>query len=768
MTQLETSDAIHDTGQDTGQDTADATWSPTACILCESNCGIEVRLGGPTGRSFERIRGDKAHPASKGYTCEKALRLDHYQNGGERLTTPLRRRPDGTFEAIDWDTAVREVAAGLGRVRDTHGGHTIFMYGGGGQGNHLGGGYAAAVQRAFGGQFRSSALSQEKTGEFWVNGKMFGTSMRGDFEHCEVAMFVGKNPWQSHGMPHARTTLKEIARDPNRAIVVIDPRRTETADIADFHLAVKPGTDAWCLAALAAVIVQEGLADRAWLRDHAIGLDEVFAALGAIDIDAYAAVCELDPELVRATARRIAAADSVAVFEDLGIQMGLHSTLVSWLEKLVWVLTGNFAKPGAQYTPTSLVSITGGGRKGGGGGGGRRSPVVGAPIITGLVPCNVITEEILTDHPDRYRAMMVESGNPVHSLADTTRMREAMEALDFVVVVDVALTETARHAHYVLPAASQYEKWECTFFNFDFPHNVFHLRKPILAPLEGTLPEPEIHARIAEAAGFLDADDMAALRAAAEESRLAFGAAFLEYMGAHPELGALAPIILYRTLGPTLPDGAAAASVLWNAAHRCAMTYPDSVRAAGFQGEGLELGEALFDAVISSPHGLTFTVDEPEVSWTRMGTDDGRIHLAIPELLQWLGELDGTEPAATDEYPVVLSAGERRSFTANTIFRDATWRKRDSDGALRVSPVDAARFGLADGGKARITTAAGSAEVVVEVSATMRPGHVSLPNGYGIDGAGVAPNELTSREHRDPIAGTPFHKHVPARLEPVG
>ena len=740
-------------------------WSSTACILCECNCGIEVRLGGADGRTFERIRGDKQHPASQGYTCEKALRLDHYQNGGERLTTPMRRRPDGTYEPVDWDTAVREVAAGLARVRDTHGGHTIFMYGGGGQGNHLGGGYASAVHRAFGGQYRSSALAQEKTGEFWVNGKMFGGSMRGDFEHCEVALFVGKNPWQSHGFPHARTTLKEIARDPDRALVVIDPRRSETADLADFHLALKPGTDAWCLAALAAVIVQEGLMARDWLAAHATGVEDVTAALRTVDIDAFSAVCELDPELVRATARRIAGADSVAVFEDLGIQMGLHSTLVSWLEKLVWVLTGNFGKPGAQYMPTSLVSLTGG--KKGGGGGGRRSPVVGAPIITGLVPCNVITEEILTDHPDRYRALMVESGNPVHSLADSGRMREALRALDFVVVVDVAMTETAREAHYVLPAASQYEKWECTFFNFDFPHNVFHLRKPILEPLDGTLPEPEIHARIAEAAGFLDADDMAALRAAAQESRLAFGAAFLEYMGGHPELGALAPIILYRTLGPTLPEGAAAAAVLWNAAHRCAMTFPDSVRAAGFEGEGLELGEALFDAVLASHSGLTFTVDEAEVSWTRIGTDDGRIHLAVPELLTWFADLSPAGPTADDHFPLVLSAGERRSFTANTIIRNATWRKKDADGALRISTDDAVRLGLGDGDPALLTTATGTAQVTVEVSAMMRPGHISLPNGYGIDGAGVAPNELTAVDHRDPIAGTPFHKHVPARLEPV-
>ena len=201
---------------------SDSAWQPTACILCECNCGIEVRLGGDDGRRFERIRGDKAHPASHGYTCEKALRLDHYQNGRHRLTSPMRRRADGTYEEIDWDTAIDEIAERFAAVRDTHGGESIFYYGGGGQGNHLGGSYATATRAALGSWFRSNALAQEKTGEFWVNAKMLGTHVRGDFEHTEVAVFVGKNPWQSHSIPHARTTLKEIARDPAR---VADRRR---------------------------------------------------------------------------------------------------------------------------------------------------------------------------------------------------------------------------------------------------------------------------------------------------------------------------------------------------------------------------------------------------------------------------------------------------------------------------------------------------------------------------------------------------------------
>ena len=754
--------------------TTAAVWHPTACILCECNCGIEVRLGGDTGTRFERIRGDKAHPASQGYTCEKALRLDHYQHQ-PRLTSPLRRRDDGTFEEIDWDTAISEVASRFAAVRDTYGGETIFYYGGGGQGNHLGGGYSGATMRALGGRYRANALSQEKTGEFWVNGRMFGGGVRADFEHTEVAVFVGKNPWQSHGLARARTVLKEIANDPTRAMIVIDPKRSETAELAEFHLQVRPGTDAFCLAALVAVLVQERLVRRAWLDEHATGFDAVAEAFAEIDVEAYATRCGLDADLVRAAARRLASAASVAVFEDLGVQMNRHSTLVSWLEKLLWVLTGNFAIPGSQYVPTSLVSLV---RVGGAKSAGKPeqvSPVVGARIISGLVPCNVVPDEILTDHPRRYRAMLVESGNPAHSLADSRRMRDALDALELVVVIDVAMTETARLADYVLPAATQYEKWEATFFNFDFPHNVFHLRKPVLAPPAGVLPEPEIHARLCEALGAIRPEQLDPLRDAATQGRAEFASAFFAATATDPQLGALAPVVLYRTLGPTLPDGAASAALLWGAAHRCALGFESSVRGAGFEGEGFELGEALFEAILAGHHGVTFTVDEWDAVWPRVQTDDQRIHLLVPELLDELVALPADGAITSDEFPFVLSAGERRSFTANTIIRDTMWRKRDAEGALRINPTDAASLGVSSGSTVRVVTARGTAEVVVEVYSGMQPGHVSLPNGMGLDQTdgdglrrtGVAPNELTDNQMRDPIAGTPWHKSVPARLEPV-
>jgi anaerobic selenocysteine-containing dehydrogenase len=751
-------------------------WRRTACILCECNCGLEVQLGGPDGRHFEKIRGDRAHPASQGYACEKAHRLDHYQNGPDRVTQPLRRRSDGTFEAIDWETAIREVAAGLMRVRDTSGPETIFYFGGGGQGNHLPGGYAAATLRALGAVYRSNALAQEKTGEFWVNGRMLGAPVRGDFEHAEVALFVGKNPYQSHGMPRARVTLKEIARDPARTLIVIDPRRSETAELADIHLQVKPGRDAWLLAAMVGVLVQEDLLAHAWLAEHAAGVAEVADAFRTLPIARYCEIAGVPEDLVRQTTRRVAAAKSVAVAEDLGIQMNRHSTLNSYLEKLVWLLTGNFGKQGAQYVPAMLVNLASSTPDGvAGAKPTRTSPVVGARIISGLVPCNVIADEILTDHPKRYRAMVVESGNPAHSLADSQRMREALGALELLVVIDVAMTETARLAHYVLPAPSQYEKYEATFFNFDFPTNHFHLRQPLFAAPPDTLPEAEIHARLVEAIGFLTDDDLAPLRAAAQAGRAAFAQAFFAALAANPKLELVLPVLLYRTLGPTLADGAAAGAPLWGISQLFALHHGDSLRRAGFTGENP--GEQLFDAILASPSGVVFAVDEYDESWRRVRTPDGKLHLVIPELLAELTALASDDPAATSaQFPFVLSAGERRSWTANTIFRDPRWRKKDADGALRVSPADASRLGLHDGGRARLTTKRGSVEATVEVSEMMQPGHVSLPNGLGCtypDEAGrprhpgIAPNELTASEDRDAIAGTPWHKHVPARLEAI-
>jgi anaerobic selenocysteine-containing dehydrogenase len=759
-------------------DTTGQPWRKTACIICALNCGLAVQTD---GRRITRIRGDDSHPISKGYVCEKSQRLDYYQNGADRITSPMRRRPDGAYEAIDWDTAIREIAQKFKAIRDCHGGESILYYGGANQGSHLGGTYSDSTTKALGIKFRSNALAQEKTGEFWVAGKMLAAGAHGAFEHCEVAVFVGKNPWHSHGFARTRVVLREIQKDPNRSLIVIDPRRSETAEMADFHLATRPGTDAWCLAALAAIIVQENLVAHDWLAAHTTGYDRIEPVLRRVDVARCAATCGVDEDLLRRAARRIAAARSVSMMEDLGVQMNVHSTLNSYLQRLVWLLTGNYARQGTNnaFVPfLSLAKLS----KGEGASrsarppspAARRSPVVGAKIIIGLIPCNVIPEEILTDHPKRYRAMLIECSNPVHSLADSQRMRAALRALELSVVVDVAMTETAREADYVLPASSQYEKAEATFFNLEFPRNGFHLRQPLFEPLPGTLTEAEIHARLVEALGELSQRDYAPLRRAARLGRLPFALAFAWASSRNPRVARYASVVLYRTLGPTLSKGMEPAASLWGVAQLYARSQPTAAARAGFGGPAVLAGNRLFDAILSSPSGLIFAVSEYEESWNAVGLPEHRVNLYLEELVPEIERLATEGPPRDTEYPFVLSAGERRSETTNTLVRDTGWRRKGSYGALRLSPTDAAALGCITGDTLRLSTRRASALVVAEVTPMMQPGHVSLPNGQGLaypaaDGslvlAGVAPNELTDGSMRDFLAGTPWHKHVPARLE---
>ena len=222
-------------------------------------------------RSSSRRRAARAFAATRRTRPRRATRArrpcgsTHYQNARDRLTTPLRRRPDGASSRSTGTPRSRDRAPSWCAFATRTAAESIFYYGGGGQGNHLGGAYSAATRRALGSIYSSNALAQEKTGEFWVDGQLFGRPRchtTGDFEHAEVAVFVGKNPWQSHGFPRARAILRAIAGDPARTLIVIDPRRTETAELADYHLQVRPGIDAFLLSALLAVLLEEDLLDR--------------------------------------------------------------------------------------------------------------------------------------------------------------------------------------------------------------------------------------------------------------------------------------------------------------------------------------------------------------------------------------------------------------------------------------------------------------------------------------------------------------------------
>lgn len=255
------------------------------------------------------------------------------------------------------------------------------------------------------------------------------------------------------------------------------------------------------------------------------------------------------------------------------------------------------------------------------------TPVSGARIINGLTPCNAIADEILTDHPNRLRALWIESSNPAHSLADSRRFVEAMAEVDLSVVIDVAFTETARQADYVLPAASQFEKLEASLFTLHFPHNVFQLRRPLMAPLPGTRSEPEMYAELIDRLGVVKQRVIDDLVAAARISRGAFALAFFSTIARDPSLAGLTPYLLYRTLGATLPPKDRAAAMVWSFAQLCAISQPDAVRRAGFTGSGFALGESLFEAILDHREGVTFTDDRYEDAWKYIQHADGKMAL---------------------------------------------------------------------------------------------------------------------------------------------
>ncbi|MBI5906993.1 MAG: molybdopterin-dependent oxidoreductase [Burkholderiales bacterium] len=750
-------------------------WHKSACNLCYLNCGVELGVKG-SGQSARivKVRGDRDNPRSRGYLCNKAQAIPDYVHHRDRLTTPLRRRADGSYEAIDWDTAIREIAGRLRTILDQHGGKTLALFGGGGQGNHAGGAYANPFLRALGSRTVFSAIAQEKTGDFWVNGHMFGSQIcqsAEDIHHCDLLLVIGANPRIAHGFTNAREQLNDIRKDPSRKLVVVDPRRTETAAAADLHLALRPGTDAFLMGALLAELAARDGLDERFLSEHTVGAEEVKAALSQIPVARWLEAADVSRADFDTLVELVMAARSMVVRVELGIQQGRNSTLNSYLEKLLFLMTGNFGREGTNLLHGWLVPLWGNTP-------GKRYEPTGAEVIAGLLSPNVFPDAVFSEHPDHLRAVWVDSSNPVNTAADTGRFLQALKALELVVVVDVAFTETAAQAHYVLPASSQYEKCEFTLFNFEAPVNYFHVRAPVLEPLAGTLPEPEIYTRLARELGLLPDDETMSKLAAAATDMRGFGAAFAEFMSTNPGAATIAPILLFNTLGRHLPDGTAAAAFFWAASARLAKSQTDAVRRALSAPDSATagaLGAQLFDALIRGRSGIAFS-DHSDV-WSLVEHPDRKIRLAIPSLLDWLRALDPDKVMPDPAWPFVLSAGERRLQNTNQIQRDPAFRRADPDGALYINPNDLAALGGKDND--RLIVESNRAHIVVRAKATdsMRRGHVSLPHGYGQSHPdargtrvvqGPAINWLTDLANRDPIADTPYHKFVPVQLRIAG
>ena len=747
----------------------------SACILCSLNCGIEIEVDDQG--QFTKITGDKDHPHSQGYICQKATRLNYYQNQ-ERLDSPLKRNDDGSYESISWNQAIQEIADKLIEIRDNHGGKTVAYAGGGGQGNHFPGVYASALRAAIGTPYIYSSLAQEKTGNFWVHGKLFGKQnivYEEPVDKAEYVIIIGANPLQSHGIHRARPVINALSRDPGRTLVVIDPRVTETAKKADLHLQVTPGGDAYLMSAMIAIIIQEGLEDKEFINSHTSGFGLVKPHFQGINIYEYIRRSGVEKELVYNVARNLAKAQSAVIRSDLGIEMSYNSTLNAYLKRLLFLITGHFGQSNTNHLVTHFFPLLGNSRDPEEGG--RTTQVTKTREIGKLYPPNVLPAEIDSDHPKRIRGLIVESANPISSWPDAPAQRKAYAKLDLMVVIDIAMTETAREADYVLPASSQYEKYEATFFKDNF----MHVRPPIVSPKEGTLPESEIHTRLLVAMGELPSN-FNELREKAKsdisgETQGSFPMAFMQTMMKNSNWKRYAPIVLRESLGKELPNGAQDAAFLLLSAQMYAQKHPESVKNTGIEIDNpVKAGEAIFRKILTNPSGVVVGKPSLENHWDLVATPDNKVNLNIPELLQWLDRLSETMEQIEEEskqFPFNLIAGERRAYNANTIIRDPEWRKNDQEGFLKMNPIDAEEHEIENGDAVDCFNAKGRISAVVKVTDEVKPGVLSLPNAYGLKYGdntdhtkiGAALNELTDAMHCDPLAKTPYHKNVRVNVE---
>ena len=738
----------------------------TGCVLCAQNCGLEIEV---ENNRIVKVRGDKSNAKSEGYICRKGLNVAYHQHNADRLKYPLKKVRD-KFERISWDQAIDEIATKLKGIIDEYGPRSFAYMGGGGQGCHFEAAFGVRLMRSLGSQYQYSALAQEFSGAFWVCGRTHGKQYlhdQPDVDNTDVLLIFGWNGMQSHQIPQAPRKLQRLSKDKDKMLIVVDPRKTETAKLADIHLPIRPGTDALLLKAMISLILKEGWENKAYLAEHTSGFDSVKSCFENFDARAAVKTCSLDFEQVREVTRLYATRKSSLRY-DLGLFMGRHSALNSYLIVILQAICGRLCSPGGNVINGHLMPI--------GPHTDERDSKIWRTMATnsfpvcGSFPPNVMPEEILSDHPERLRAVIVTQSNPLRSYADTTAYEKAFQRLDLLVTGEVAMTETAALSHYVLPSRTGYESWDGTFFPMTYPGIYFQMRRPILEPEGEPLELGEVHLRLADKLGLIPPIPESLYQAAFAD-RATFGKALMEYAMTEPKALKAMPFILGKTLGKSL--GSVHLAALWGMLLAAPKSlYKNAVRAGFTSGPGL--GEELFQQILDHPEGIWAGKIDPENNFAEVKTEDGRIHLFIPELIDELNTVEAAREEAAlrlpADFPLILMAGRHTDKNANTLMRDPAWNEGKRPCTLAMHPEDAATLNLKDTEQVRVITEAGTEEIELEVTDTAHKGHVVIPHGFGMIyngmkyGANV--NRLTKNTHRDQF-GTPIHRYVPCRVEAI-
>jgi len=711
------------------------------CTLCEATCGLKFDV---EDNRIVSVRPDDDDVFSQGYACPKGIAIGEIHHDPDRLRSPMRRNAAGEFEPISWQEAFELVGSRLGKIREQHGNDAIGFY----WGNPLGNNHGAilmldALSSAIGTRNRFSAGSQDANPRLVTSMWMYGSSVSSpipDIDRTDYFLCLGANPLISNGSvmtaPDMKGRLRAV-RERGGKVVVVDPRRTETARVADEFVAIRPGTDAALLLAMAQVLVENGRVDSDVIAQHTQGWDEVESLLEQFTPERVAAYSGVDADTIRRLALEFVDAPSSVAYSRMGVCVAKHATLATYATDLLNVLAGRLGRTGGAMFPVAAFDLSDLARKTDLDGHGRwHSRVSGLPESFGDLPSTVLAEEIETPGDGQIRAMVTFAGNPVLSAPNGNRIGAALEKLDFMVSIDIYLNETTRHADLVLPPCwSLAEDHVDLLFSQVMVRTIARWSPAVVEREDGELADWEIMLAIAEQLGGGPTGNATLDRVLA----------WLRPLGLGWEPDRVANLVL--RIGP----------------------YGDRFMPWS---KGLNLAK-----LKKHPHGIDLGPMKEGIEH-RMYHQDRRIAFAPPQVVEGLktlgAELD--EARADDE---LLLIGRRELRTNNSWMHNAPSLVSGKDRCvLYLHPTDADRHGIGDGDHAVLGSRVHKGLVQVHVTDEMRPGVVSLPHGWGHEAsapwqqvagahAGVSANDWIDDGVVESIIGQSILNGVPVTIERV-
>ncbi|WP_432195846.1 molybdopterin oxidoreductase family protein [Streptomyces sp. bgisy027] len=734
------------------------------CPLCEATCGLTLTI---EGTAVTGARGDRDDVFSRGFICPKGASFGAVDGDPDRLRAPLVRK-DGELREATWEEAFDAVAAGLRPVVERYGPNSVGVVLGNPNVHTVAGALYPPILLA-GLRTRSvfTASTVDQMPKHVSSGLLYGDALAipvPDLDHTDHLLLIGANPLESNGSlctaPDFPGKLK-VLKARGGTLTVIDPRRTRTARLADRHVAIRPGTDALLLAAMAYVLFEEDLVALGELAPHVRGVEELRAEVRDFTPEAVADTCDVDAGTIRALARELAAAPTAAVYGRIGSCTVPHGTLASWLVDVLNILTGNLDRPGGALFPQAATDRTP--RPAGPGHGfalGRwHSRVSRHPEAKGELPLSALAEEIdtATAEGEPIRALVAVASNPVLSAPDGDRLDKALGSLDFMVSVDPYLNETSRHAHVVLPPPppSQSPHHDFAFNTLAVRNQVRYTRAAV--PLEpGRMAESEILARLVLAAtGMHGADPSAVddlvigqtLGKAVKESHSPVHGRDPQELAARltGESGPERRLDMMLRLGP----------------------YGDGF---GVRPDGLTL-----EKLLAHPHGIDLGPLKSRLPQP-LKTVSGKVEL-LPAPIA--GDLPRLREALLHRPDGLVLVGRRHLRSNNSWMHNVPALTGGSNRCtLHIHPQDAERLGVRDGAAVRLKGAGGEVTAPAEVTDAVRPGVVSLPHGWGHDrpgtrlghaatDPGVNVNQLLDGSLLDPLSGNAVLNGVPIEVSPV-